>query len=117
MTATNRIERYISELEMDNFELQRKLRNTEAKVDRLLKWLYLSNESRVMLESINPSTIEFCFTNKYPIDKAYKVQTELNEVRSWLGDLDIEHELNTIDDVINARKKINRAISERAGKH
>jgi len=116
MTAVDKIENHISNIEMDNFYLNHKLRIEKDRVAHLLKWIYLSGGSRVLMEMIEPATIEFCFINRYPIDKAYRVQTELNEVRSWLGDLNIEHELLTKEDVINARGEINRAISSRHNK-
>ena len=116
MTATDRIENYISGIELDNLQLTIELRAEKDRVQHLLKWIYLSGGSRVLLEMIKPDTIEFCFVNKYPIDSAYKVQIELTEVRSWLTDLNIEMELTTKDDVINARAEINRAISSRNSK-
>jgi len=116
MTAIAKIERHISDIEKDNFYLNRELAIEKARVDHLLKWIYLSGGSRVLMEMVDARTIEFCFVNRYPIDKAYRVQLELNEVRSWLSDLNIEHELLTKEDVINARGKINRAISSRNNK-
>jgi len=116
MTPTNRIEAYISELEMDNLQLTTALEDEKQRVSHLLKWIYLAGESRVLLEMIYPETIEFCFMNQYPIDKAYKVQTELIEIRDYLKEYGIEHELTTKEDVINARGKINGAISSRHNK-
>ena len=110
MTPTNRIEEYISQLELDNMQLSTALEDEKQRVKYLLKWLYLSNQSRILLEIIDPETLEFCFENNYSIDEAYKIQVELNEVRSWLGDFGIKQELKTKEDVINAREQINREV-------
>ena len=116
MTSANKIESYISQLEFDNLQLSTALESEKARIEHLLKWIYLSGGSRVLLEMIYPETIEFCFINRYPIDKAYKVQTELIEVMTYLADYGIEHELLTKEDVIYAREQINRRISSRHNK-